>query len=300
MKNFKFFSFWLLLTLGATTIVFNSCSKDDDPQENINPNEPEIIAVTGISLDTSTLTLFIGEDYTLTATVTPDNAADKSVTWTSSDNTKVTVTNGKVTTIAAGTATITSQAGNQTATCAVTVRIIPEGGVLINGVVWATCNVDTPGTFAKNSETSGMFYQWNSRVGWSPTYPPISTDGSSWDNSWNGNNAAIWEKSNDPCPTGWRVPTPAEVSSLIYSDYQWTTRNGIDGVVFGSGENTIFLPAAGVAYTQNYGQDLGLFYWSNEGYGNTAHVFYSGNNHSGVGTWGANRDDGYSVRCVAE
>ncbi len=39
--------------------------------------------------------------------------------------------------------------------------------VLINGVLWATRNVDAPGTFAASPESTGMFYQWNSRIAWS-------------------------------------------------------------------------------------------------------------------------------------
>lgn len=79
------------------------------------------VAVTGISLNKTSLSLTTGESATLTATVSPSNATDKTVTW-SSNNTKVaTVSGGKVTAVAAGTATITANAGNKTATCSVTV-----------------------------------------------------------------------------------------------------------------------------------------------------------------------------------
>ena len=47
-------------------------------------------------------------------------------------------------------------------------------GVLINGVRWATSNVDMPGTFAANPEDAGLFYQWGSNVGWSSTDPCVS------------------------------------------------------------------------------------------------------------------------------
>lgn len=82
------------------------------------------IAVTGISLNKSTLTLDVGGDETLIVTFTPDNATDKTVTWSSSAPTIATVDDtGKVTAVAAGTATITATtANNKTATCAVTVN----------------------------------------------------------------------------------------------------------------------------------------------------------------------------------
>lgn len=80
------------------------------------------VAVTGVTLDKSNLSLQPGETATLTATVKPDNATDKSVTWSSSDEKVATVSSdGTVTAVAVGTATITAQAGNKTATCKVTV-----------------------------------------------------------------------------------------------------------------------------------------------------------------------------------
>ena len=80
------------------------------------------VAVTGVTLNKSTLSLMINETATLKATVKPDNATDKSVTWSSS-NTKVATVDksGKVTAVAVGTATITAKAGDKSATCTVTV-----------------------------------------------------------------------------------------------------------------------------------------------------------------------------------
>ena len=81
------------------------------------------VAVTGVELSQTEVTLGVNETVTLTPTVAPDNAADKSVTW-SSDNTAVaTVADGVVTAVAEGTAniTVTTTDGSKTATCAVTV-----------------------------------------------------------------------------------------------------------------------------------------------------------------------------------
>ena len=81
--------------------------------------------VTGVSLSPETLTLEAGDSTTLTATVQPDNADDKTVTWTTSDPSVATVdANGNVTAVGAGTATITATAADgsgEKATCAVTV-----------------------------------------------------------------------------------------------------------------------------------------------------------------------------------
>lgn len=82
------------------------------------------VAVTGVTLDKNTLSVAKGATATLTATVSPDNAGNKSVIWSSSDDTKATVdVTGKVTGVAAGSATITAKTvdGAKTATCEVTV-----------------------------------------------------------------------------------------------------------------------------------------------------------------------------------
>lgn len=83
-----------------------------------------VVSVTGVTLNKSSLTLNKGASETLTATVSPSNATNKSVTWTSSNTSVATVDgSGKVTAISGGTATITVRTndGGKTATCAVTV-----------------------------------------------------------------------------------------------------------------------------------------------------------------------------------
>jgi hypothetical protein len=81
--------------------------------------------VTGISLDKTELTLIVGQSAVLLATVRPEDAADKTVTWTSSDASVATVDGeGRVTAVAPGTATITADASGWTATCIVTVKNI--------------------------------------------------------------------------------------------------------------------------------------------------------------------------------
>lgn len=97
----------------------------------------KIIPVTGVSLDKTSLTLTEGDTQTLKATVSPDNASDKSVTWTSSAPTVATVDDtGKVTAVKAGEATITvkTKDGGKQATCALTVnaKVVAVTGVRLD------------------------------------------------------------------------------------------------------------------------------------------------------------------------
>ena len=81
----------------------------------------KVIAVESVELNKTSVELVEGEAETLTATVKPDNATDKTVTWSTSDASIATVDNGKVTAIKEGEATITATAGEQFATCQITV-----------------------------------------------------------------------------------------------------------------------------------------------------------------------------------
>ncbi len=82
------------------------------------------VSVESVTLSSSSLTLNVGGSSILTATVTPDNVADKTVVWASSNSGVATVVNGVVTAVGPGTATITVSTvdGGKTATCTVTVR----------------------------------------------------------------------------------------------------------------------------------------------------------------------------------
>ena len=134
-----------------------------------------------------------------------------------------------------------------------------DKGVVINGVKWATRNVDTPGTFAAKPEDSGMFYQWNRKKA-SPTTGIVT----SWDYGHSIGN--IWEKTNEPSPAGWHVPTLDEIKTLFNTDKvsnEWITKNGRNGRRFidkATGD-TLFLPAMGF---RGYG-DGNLYNVSQEG-----------------------------------
>ena len=95
------------------------------------------VAVSGVTLNKEDLTLAVGGTETLIASVRPDNAANKAVTWGSDDEDVATVDgNGKVTAVAAGTAliTVTTADGGHTATSDVTVTIVQLVAVAVTGV----------------------------------------------------------------------------------------------------------------------------------------------------------------------
>ncbi|MBU5626405.1 Ig-like domain-containing protein [Oscillibacter sp. MSJ-2] len=112
---------------GTATITAKAGEQSASCAVTVNEATPTPVPVASIELNKTALTLEVGKNETLTATVKPDNAEDKTVTWTSSDETVATVENGKVTAVKAGTATITAKAGEQSASCAVTVKNSDSG-----------------------------------------------------------------------------------------------------------------------------------------------------------------------------
>ena len=91
------------------------------------------VAVTGIKLSKSSVTVEQGKTVTVKATITPSNATDQTVSW-SSDNKKIaTVSGGKIKGVAKGTATITAKTSNgKTAKVTVTVKTVPVTGIKLN------------------------------------------------------------------------------------------------------------------------------------------------------------------------
>jgi uncharacterized protein (TIGR02145 family) len=107
--------------------------------------------------------------------------------------------------------------------------------VKINGVVWATRNVDKPGRFVDTPDLVGTALD-----------------------------ATLMHKA---CPEGWRPPTTSEFQSLVTAGYEWKSHGGVDGSEFGYGDSKIFLPVTlrqvDAAKTPETGGDaLGGWYWT--------------------------------------
>lgn len=228
------------------------------------------IKVTGIALGKSSLSLTEGDTYTLSATVSPSNATDKSVTWKSSNTSVATVsTSGKVTAINAGTATITATANDGSgvkATCSVTVNgaDVHNGHEYVDlglpsGTKWATCNVGATkpeyyGDFYSFGETStkSSYTTSNYKYGSNPNIP-YNIQGTSYDVAhakWGGN---------------WVMPTFTQIKELVNNcTFVWTSVSGVYGGKFiGPNGNSIFMPAGGCYNSGKYiSEGTYGYYWS--------------------------------------
>ena len=103
---------------------------------NCNIQQPipvSSVSISGSGVSNGKLSLKSGASVQLTATVNPSNATDKTVSWTSSNSSAAKVSDGKVTAVKAGTATITATAGGKTASVVVTVADNPVTSVSISG-----------------------------------------------------------------------------------------------------------------------------------------------------------------------
>lgn len=117
---------FLILSTALAMVAAASCQDSD---------ETEIIATTGVTLNTTAVSIFPGEQVELKATLTPENGTSSYKTWASSDAKVATVDVwGRVLGLTPGetTITVTTASGKKTATCKVTVKEIPSTGVTLN------------------------------------------------------------------------------------------------------------------------------------------------------------------------
>lgn len=288
--------------------------------------------VTSITLSKTSLSLLVGEEETISVTsVLPDNANDKTCTWSSSDNAIATVDNaGKISAKAKGSAVIKATANDGSevsASCAVRVmkNSCPSGAVDLGlGVYWATCNLNESG-FVSSPEAYGDYYAWGetetkSNYSWS-TYK-FGTSSSGPFSKYNTNssygaidNKTVLEPEDDAAHVilggSWRMPTDKEWTALrLGCTWTWTTNYNGTGVagrivtsnVEGYKDKSIFLPAAGRRYDASLAA-VGsyCYYWSSSLNTDSPSkawyvVFYSDKVHR----YDYNRYNGFSVRPVSE
>ncbi len=130
--------FKILKSSGSSTLTLTSTENIDSDAKTYacstsNGKVTVTKAVTGISLNKTSVSLKKGETASLTATVTPSDATNKTVTYYTSDKYVAKVSsNGTITAVGGGTATITAKAGGKTATCKVSVNVA-QTGIALSG-----------------------------------------------------------------------------------------------------------------------------------------------------------------------
>ena len=161
----------------ALTMVLSLCplTAAAEGETGTGSSEPTTVPATGIELDQTSLTLTVGQKVTLVATVTPDNATDKTVTWSSSDNNTASVSdNGEVTGVAAGTATIYAKCGNNVeARCNVTVN--PQNVPVTDIKITASATTLVVGKEVTFTATVTPENATDKTVTWSSTTPAVAT-----------------------------------------------------------------------------------------------------------------------------
>lgn len=176
-----------------------------------------------ITLDSNEGVLTVGNSVTVTATVTPDNATNATVNWTSSDETVATVdSNGKVTAVAAGNATITATSesdGDVSADYALTVnKAAAKPATRYSGTTSSAGAATTPSYTAPSTPSAST-----------PTYVP--------------------EPAPAPAPAPDPAPAPAEPSQPSGGDSG--NSGGGSNIVYGTVIDPNATPGSGIDWTQD-------------------------------------------------
>ena len=247
--------------------------------------------VNRIALSETQVGMKVNETVQLTAAVYPSDADNTEVVWSSSDENVVTVDKGYVKAVGVGTATITCTAADGSGvqvTCFVAVaKPYNNGHEYVDlglSVKWATMNVG-----ANAPDEYGDYFAWGE------TDPKAYYDWSTYkwckgsdDNlikyctsSYYGtvDNKSTLEQSDDAAHANWggtwRMPTVDEIKELVNNcSWEWTIQNSVNGYkVTGPNGNSIFLPAAGNRWHDEFKNTGGGYYWSSSlAYSSHAHT----------------------------
>jgi len=139
---------------------------------------------------------------------------------------------------------------------------------MINGVKWATRNVGDSGTFVSSPQDYGNHY--------------------------------TWEEAQNVCPVCWRLPTSEELQKLDSAGSEWTSVGGINGLLFGNGNNTIFLPASGYFHKgkELFYQGRTAYCWSSTPAPHGSAYFLSGDDDGIIADNSNDKTHKMPVRCV--
>ena len=134
----------------------NSSSSSSNSNTKITTTKPTTVAVTGIQINENIETLEVGNNKILTATITPDNATDKSITWKSSDESIATIsTTGELIAKKPGIVDITVASSNgKTSSIKINIKETPKTNNMITKTSTNVQNNIISNTSTKNKEDS--------------------------------------------------------------------------------------------------------------------------------------------------
>ena len=246
------------LLVGAAFALLFACKPENNPGDNGGGDSPSsVVELTGITLSEHIITLEKGGNMVLEVKFTPEDAANKTLTWVSSNTSVATVADGIVVGVAPGSTEVIVKSGNLIDKCQVRVELKIEAIDLglPSRLKWGSRNV---GAFAP--EWYGDYYAWGEveakdGYGWgtyrwgsgSKKLTKYNTDAS----YGSVDDKTRLEPNDDAAQVNlggnWRMPTDDEWTELTTEcTYKRTTQNGVKGVlVTGKNGNSIFLPAAG-------------------------------------------------------
>ena len=167
--------------LRSSLLVMPDFKLDASSEDDSDDEGEDIIPVGKVTVSKTSLTLTTRFSYALTAKITPLDATDQSIVWSSDNASVVTVDqSGVLTTLSSGTAVIAAEAGGVTGTCTITV-IAPTTrepidyevddisygkGIVIGDVIWAPVNCGyEPATSDSKGYPYGKLYQWGRKYG---------------------------------------------------------------------------------------------------------------------------------------
>ena len=185
--------------------------------------DKKVIAVESVELDKTEVELTEGDSVTLTATVKPDDATDKTVTWTSSDPSVATVDGGKIEAVKEGSATITAKSGEKSATCQVTVKKV----IAVESVELDKTEVElTEGDSVTLTATVKPDDATDKTVTWTSSDPSVATvDGGKIEAVKEGT-ATITAKSGEKsaaCTVIVKAKVPEHPLAALFGDYTFTS-----------------------------------------------------------------------------
>jgi hypothetical protein len=226
--------------MGAALFVLSSCDDDktyivgaDSTKFGVNPVAIPVEAdggsfmlkVNGTGEWTAKLVDFNtnSTDWCTLSQMTGTGAQE--VTVTINPTTSLTKMRSVFIEVTSGDKTVKSRVLQQT-------MVLGENEVLIDGLIWSTVNLDTPGTFVASPDEVGKLYQFNRNI-------PYDFDGgvpSNWPSTY-VSDGTDWTTDNDPCPEGWRIPTTAEMVALWTKGATWVSKSQTgfnrNGIVIG-------------------------------------------------------------------